>query len=85
ACTETGDFSKGALMAYETGWRAILEEQLYRNWMAKNKLVTLSDETFDKIIGTLATANLTKLSVHTILRVIKDRHPELVKEFEDMI
>jgi len=84
-CTETGDFSKQALMAYETGWRAILEEQLYRNWMAKNKLVTLSDETFDKIIGTLATANLTKLSVHTILRVIKDRHPELVKEFEDMI
>jgi len=84
-CRETGDFSKRALMAYETGWRAILEEQLYRNWMAKNKLVTLSDETFDKIIGTLATANLTKLSVHTILRVIKDKHPELVKEFEDMI
>ena len=84
-CTETGDFSKQALQAYEKGWRAILEEQLYRNWMAKNKLVTLSDETFDKIIGTLATANLAKLSVHTILRVIKDRHPELVKEFEDMI
>ena len=53
--------------------------------MAKNKLCTLSDATFDKIISTLATANLTKLSVHTILKVIKDKHPELVKEFEDMI
>ncbi len=84
-CTETGDFSKEALQPYEKGWRAELEEQLWRNWMAKNKLCTLSDETFDKIIETLATANLTKLSVHTILRVIKDKHPELVKEFEDMI
>ncbi|HEV8594649.1 MAG TPA: NAD(P)/FAD-dependent oxidoreductase, partial [Thermoplasmata archaeon] len=65
ACTEAGDFSKAALQPYEKGWRAELEEQLWRNWMAKNKLTTLSDATFDKIISTLATANLTKLSVHT--------------------
>ena len=84
-CAETGDYSKAALQPYEKGWRAELEEPLWRNWMAKNKLTTLSDETFDKIISTLATANLTKLSVHTILKVIKDKHPELVKSFEDMI
>ena len=84
-CAETGDYSKEALQPYEKGWRAELEEPLWRNWMAKNKLCTLSDATFDKIISTLATANLTKLSVHTILKVIKDKHPELVKEFEDMI
>jgi len=84
-CAETGDYSKAALQPYEKGWRAILEEQLWRNWMAKNKLCTLSDETFDKIIETLAHANLTKLSVHSILVAIKKRHPELVKEFEDMI
>ncbi len=84
-CAETGDYSKAALTPYERGWRAELEEQLWRNWMAKNKLCTLKDETFDKIIETLATANLTKLSVHTILKVIKDKHPELVTEFEDMI
>ncbi len=85
ACAQAGDYSKAALQAYEKRWRGELEEQLWRNWMAKNKLCTLSDDTFNKIIETLATANLTKLSVHTILRVIKDRHPELVKEFEDMI
>ncbi len=84
-CTETGDFSKAALQAYEKGWRAVLEEQLWRNWMAKNKLCTLSDETFDKIIDTLQHANLAKLSVHRILLAIKERHPELVKEFEDLI
>ena len=84
-CAQTGDYSKAALQPYEKGWRAELEEQLWRNWMAKNVLTTLSDETFNKIIETLATANLTKLSVHTILKVIKDKHPALVKEFEDMI
>ncbi|MBI4416316.1 MAG: NAD(P)/FAD-dependent oxidoreductase [Euryarchaeota archaeon] len=84
-CTETGDFSKAALQTYEKGWRAVLEEQLWRNWMAKNKLCTLTDETFDKIIDTLQHANLAKLSVHRILLAIKERHPELVKEFEDLI
>ena len=84
-CAETGDFSKAALQAYEKGWRGVLEEQLWRNWVAKNKLATLSDASFDKIIDVLSSANLTKLSVHRILIAIKERYPELVKEFEDLI
>ncbi len=84
-CTQTGDYSKEALQAYEKGWRTLLEEQLWRNWVAKNKLATLSDATFDKIVDVLANANLTKLSVHRILIAIKERYPELVKEFEDII
>lgn len=84
-CAETRDFSKEALQKYEKGWRAVLEENLYRNWMAKNKLVELSDEDFDKIIGTLAEVGVEKLSVHRILKVIKDRHPDLVRQFEDLI
>jgi len=84
-CAETGDFSKEALQAYEKGWRKVLEEQLWRNWVAKNKLATLTDASFDKIIDVLATANLTKLSVHRILIAIKERYPELVKEFEELI
>ena len=84
-CAEAGDFSSDALQAYEKGWRAVLEEQLWRNWVAKNKLATLSDEAFNKIVEVLSTANLTKLSVHRILIAIKERYPELVKEFEDLI
>ncbi len=84
-CKEAGDYSKAALAPYEKGWRAVLEEQLWRNWLAKNKLCTLSDETFDKIIATLSEAHMTKLSVHTILKAIKERYPELVKEFEELI
>src|SRR3990172_5371830 len=84
-CAQTGDFSKEALQAYEKGWRKVLEEQLWRNWVAKNKLATLTDASFDKIIDVLATANLTKLSVHRILIAIKERYPELLKEFEELI
>ncbi len=80
-----GAYSKEDLQAYERGWREELEETLYRNWMAKNKLVTLSDEDFDKIIATLATAGIGKLSVHSMLKVIKEKHPDLVAKFADLI
>src|SRR5213080_3085323 len=70
-CNESGDFSEAALMEYEKGWRAKLEENLYRNWLAKNKLVTLSDREFDDIIQVLAEVGVTKLSVRAILKVLK--------------
>lgn len=82
---EEGDFSEQSLNRYEVGWRAILEEGLWRDWMAKNKLVTLSDGTFDTVIKSLGEVGLEKLSVHNILKVVRDEHPELVKEFEDLI
>jgi len=79
------DFSKKFFQAYEKGWRAKFEEQMYRNWMAKEKLVTLSDETFDKACEVLAEAKLDKVNTLEILRLIQRKYPELVKEFEDLI
>ncbi|MFQ6106149.1 MAG: NAD(P)/FAD-dependent oxidoreductase [Thermoplasmata archaeon] len=79
------DFSEQMLMKYEKGWRNRFEEALYRNWMAKEKLVTLSDEVFDMIIETLSRENLDHLSVLNILKVIQREHPELVEEFMDLI
>ena len=77
-----GDVSKEFLQRYEKGWRSRLEEKLYRNWLAKEKLVTLSDETFDKVIDALAGVQLQKLSVHNILKAVRDKYPEVTKEFE---
>lgn len=82
---EERDFSSRMLERYEKGWRKELEEGLYRDWLAKEKLVTLSDDVFDKIIGTLADVGVDHLSVLDILRVIRQRHPELVEEFADLI
>ncbi len=77
-----GDVSKEFLQKYEKGWRARIEEKLYRNWLAKEKLVTLSDETFDKVIDALQDVRLEKLSVHNILKAVRDKHPDVTREFE---
>jgi len=85
ACNEADDFSEAALLPYDEEWRAKLEDGLYRNWLAKNKLVTLSDREFDDIIKTLAEVGVTKLSVRAILQVLRDTHPALVAKFAELI
>lgn len=82
---KANDTGKDFLAKYEKLWRANLEEKLWRNWMAKEKLVTLTDDVFDKIIGTVAQVGVDQLSTLNILKVIKEKHPELVTEFEDFI
>ncbi|MCI4360451.1 MAG: NAD(P)/FAD-dependent oxidoreductase, partial [Thermoplasmata archaeon] len=61
---------------------ARLEEKLYRNWLAKEKLCSLSDETFDKVIDALQDVRLQKLSVHNILKAVRDKYPDVTREFE---
>lgn len=82
---QAGDFSLDQLMKYERGWRAKMENSLYRNWLAKEKLARLTDETLDKLVDSLAEAGVEKLSVLAILEAVKHKHPELVKEFEEYI
>jgi digeranylgeranylglycerophospholipid reductase len=83
--TESGNFTKEILGEYETLWRDRLESKLWRNWMAKEKLITITDEQFDTIIQTLAEVGVEKMSVYNLLKVMKERLPEMVKEFEDLI
>jgi len=82
SAAQTGDASKEFLQKYEKGWRVRLEEKLYRNWLAKEKLTTLSDATFDKIVDALQGVRLEKLNVHNILKAVHDKYPEVTKEFE---
>jgi digeranylgeranylglycerophospholipid reductase len=82
---KANDTSAQFLMKYDKGWRDILEEKLYRNFMAKEKIAELSDDTFDKVIQVLADSDMEKINVFNILKVIKVKYPELVKEFEDLI
>jgi len=77
-----GTPTKEFFQKYEKGWRALLEEKLYRNWLAKEKLVQLSDETFDKVIDALQGMKLEKLSVHNILKAVHEKYPEVTMEFE---
>ena len=84
-CAKKGDFSKEALQPYEQMWRDRMEDKLYRNWMAKEKLITLRDEDFDAVVKVLAESDITQVNVHNILKALKDNAPDLVEEFEDLI
>lgn len=83
--TKKGDFSASFLMKYENGWRDRLEEEQYRNWMAKEKLIGLDDDTLNKLIGVLSDAKIDELSVYRILEEIRKRYPELVEEIENLL
>ena len=83
--TKERNFSAQSLQRYEKGWRDLLEDHLYRNWMAKEKLVTLTDDTFNKIVATLNEVGVEKMSSYAILKAIEKKHPDLVKEFQEFL
>ncbi len=82
---EAGDFSAAFLDRYERGWRRRLENSLYVNWVAREKLLSLGNETINKIVRTLAEVGIETLSTLEIIKVISDRHPELVEELMDLV
>ncbi len=82
---KAGDLSSEYLQRYEEGWRVLLEEKLYRDYMAKEKLISLDDETLDKLIDALSSVPMENLSTKEILRAVREKYPELVREFEDLI
>jgi len=84
-CAEAGDFSDAALQRYEKLWRDELENKLWRNWMVKEKLITLSDKTLDDIVKVLSDSDLKSMSVYSLLAALKEKLPDLVKEFEQFI
>lgn len=84
-CAKTGDFSKKALMPYEKMWRDRMEDKLFRNWMAKEKLATLDDETIDDLIKMISTADIKEVTVYNLLKTIKEKYPKVVEGFEDLI
>ncbi|HOK28794.1 MAG TPA: NAD(P)/FAD-dependent oxidoreductase, partial [Methanomassiliicoccaceae archaeon] len=58
---------------------------LWRDWMAKEKLITLPDETLEMLVEAVSKVDLERITVQTLLAAVKETYPELVKEFEDLI
>ena len=73
--------TKEFLLGYDREWRGRLEEKLYRNWLAKEKLCSLSDETFNKVVDALQGVKLEKLTVHNILKAVREKYPDVTREF----
>ncbi len=84
-CAKKNDFSKEALKPYEKMWRDRMEDKIYRNWMAKEKLNELDDETMDDLVKIIGDSTLTEVNVLNLLKVIKEKYPKVVEGFEHLI
>ncbi len=79
-----GDAGEDALGAYERAWRSRLERKLLRNWLAKERLITLDDPTLDAVVTTLAEVDLGADTL-SLLTQIARRHPALVEGFAELL
>jgi digeranylgeranylglycerophospholipid reductase len=84
-CAKKNDFSKEALMPYEKMWRDRMENKLFRNWMAKEKLATLTDDVIDDLIKMISGSDIKEVNVYNLLKVVKEKYPQVVEGFEDLI
>lgn len=84
-CAKKGDFSKEALKPYEKMWRDRMEDKLIRNWMAKERFATLSDEVLDDIVKMIEGSDIGEVNVYNLLKVVKEKYPSVVEGFEDLI
>ncbi|MCI0496857.1 MAG: NAD(P)/FAD-dependent oxidoreductase [Thermoplasmata archaeon] len=70
---------------YERAWRREIEDLLVRNYVAKEKAVNLSDETFDRIIGALCELEVSHITTGEILAAVAKVAPEFMAELEDLL
>ncbi|MBN1390112.1 MAG: NAD(P)/FAD-dependent oxidoreductase [Candidatus Thermoplasmatota archaeon] len=76
---EKNDTSKAALEPYERRWRDGLEMEMARNYIAKEKLLEVSDETLDKVISAISGYDMKDITTEEILRAVGSRYPEVLK------
>lgn len=84
-CKEKGDYSRKALKVYDRRIRDRMEDGLYRDWMAKEKLAELDDKTLNELISVISTADLDHVNVINLLKAIKEKFPQVVEGFEHLI
>ncbi len=82
---EENDYSEQMMKNYDLMVKDKFERKHLRNWFAKEKLGTLSDETLDKLVDVISDVRMTNISVEEILKAVQMKYPELVSQLEDLI
>ena len=82
---EENDYSEQMMKNYDLMVKEKFERKHLRNWFAKEKLGTLSDETLDKLVDVISDVKMTNISVEEILKAVQMKYPELVSQLEDLI
>ncbi|MEW5759895.1 MAG: NAD(P)/FAD-dependent oxidoreductase [Candidatus Thermoplasmatota archaeon] len=78
-------YDKTFLNEYDKKWRERLEFELYRNWIVKEKLIKMDDESLNKIVSAIREYDIEKITAVELLKAVQAKYPELTKEFEDFI
>ena len=84
-CKKKGDYTRASLKAYDRKIADRMEDGLYRDWMAKERLAELDDDTLNQLIKLIATADIDHVNVPNLLKAIKEKFPKVVEGFEDLI
>ena len=82
---ETENYTMEMMQKYEKMVKDKFQRKHLRNWIAKEKLATLSDQTMDNLVDVIAEVKMNDISVETILYAIQNKYPEMVKELEDLL
>jgi hypothetical protein len=59
--------------------------EMARNYLAKEKLMEVSDETIDKVISAISEYDLQEISTTELLRALADRYPEVIQELGGLL
>jgi len=79
------DFSKEFFKKYEDGWRGRIEDQMLRNYIAKEKFEELDDDVLNSVIEAISEMNLPDITTRSILQAIQEKRPELLEELADLL
>ena len=82
---DTNDYSEMMMKNYDLMVKNKFERKHLRNWYAKEKLGTLSDDTMDKLVDVISDVRIKDISVEEILKAVQMKYPELVSQIEDLI
>ncbi len=82
---EAEDYSQEMMQKYEKLVKDKFQRKHLRNWIAKEKLGQLSDESLDKLVDVISGASINEISVQAILEAVQEKYPEMVQELEELI
>jgi len=80
-----GGATEEVLRAYDTKWRARMEEELARHYLIKERLIRVDDETINKVLRAVSEIGVEQLSTPAVLDAIRTKYPEVLKEFDGLL
>ncbi len=80
-----GDVTKAGLKEYEDRWRAAMSRNLERSYEYKEFFIRLTDEDLNKLLGSLATEDISEMDLRGMLRVMFKLNPKLLWELRHLV